>query len=140
MSVGNFGQNEEFEQWSRKIYDIMDEMQKRDFVRFRDSGSWRPAVNVYETRDAYYICVELSGTPHENINVECRDNQIIVKGVREQPRPTPEQGPLSIHAMEIDEGPFWREVDLPESIDMERIEAAYREGYLWITVPRMTTS
>ena len=49
------------------------------------------------------------------------------------------EGPLSIHAMEIDEGPFRREIELPEAVDVDRMEATYSKGYLWITVPRMTT-
>ncbi len=140
MSFGKFGQGEEIDEWSRKIHDIMDEMEKRDFVHFRDSGTWQPATNVYETRDAYYICVELAGVPREQIDVECLDHQrITIRGSRAQPRPEGLEGPLSIHAMEVDEGPFWREIDLPEPIDMECLEATYSEGYLWISVPRKTT-
>ncbi len=140
MSFDKFGQGDEFDEWSRKIHDIMDEMQKRDFVHFRDSGTWQPATNVYETRDTYHICVELAGVPREQIDVECSEQQrITIKGNRRQPRPDGVEGPLSIHAMEVDEGPFWREIDLPEPIEVDHLEAIYSEGYLWITVPRKTT-
>jgi HSP20 family protein len=140
MSFGKFGQGEDLDEWSRKIHDIMDEMEKRDFVRFRDSGTWQPATNVYETRTAYYLCVELAGVSREGIEVECIDRQrITIRGIRSQPRPRGVEGPLSIHAMEVDEGPFWREIDLPESIDVDHLEATYSEGYLWIIVPRATT-
>lgn len=140
MSFGKFGQGEDVEEWSRKIHDIMDEMEKRDFVHFRDSGTWQPATNVYETREAYHICVELAGVTREEIDVECLDQQrITIRGSRAQPRPEDHSGPLSIHTMEIDEGPFWREIDLPEPIDMEQVAASYSEGYLWISAPRKTT-
>jgi HSP20 family protein len=118
----------------------MDEMEKRDFVHFRDSGTWQPATNVYETRGAYHICVELAGVHHEQIDVECGHRaRITISGKRLQPRPDGVAGPLSIHAMEIDEGPFRREIDLPEPIDVDKLAATYSEGYLWITVPRTTT-
>jgi HSP20 family protein len=140
MSFGKFGQDEAFDEWSRKIHDIMDEMEKRDFVHFRDSGTWQPATNVYETRGAYHICVELAGVHHEQIDVECGDRaRITISGKRAQPRPDGVEGPLSVHAMEIDEGPFRREIDLPEPIDVDKLAATYSEGYLWITVPRTTT-
>ena len=140
MSFDQFGQGEDLDEWSQKIHDIMDEMEKRDFVRFRDSGTWQPATNVYETRDAYYICVELAGVSREQIDVECIDRQrITIRGSRGQPRPEGIEGPLSIHAMEVDEGPFWREIDLPEPIDVDHLEATHSEGYLWITVPRAKT-
>jgi HSP20 family protein len=140
MSFGKFGQGEGFDEWARKIHDIMDEMQKRDFVHFRDTDSWQPATNVYETADAYYICVELSGVHRQQIDVECLDRRrITINGSRAQPRPDGVEGPLSIHALEIDEGPFRREIDLPEAVDVEAMDATYSKGYLWITVPRMTT-
>ena len=140
MAFGKFGQDEVFDEWSQKIHDIMDEMQKRDFVHFRDSDVWQPATNVYETRDAYYVCVDLAGMQVEQIDVECSErSRIIITGRRAQPRPRGVEGPLSIHAMEIDDGPFGREVDLPEPVDVDRMDATYSEGYLWIKVPRLKT-
>jgi HSP20 family protein len=140
MSFGKFGQGEGFDEWTQKIRDIMDEMQRRDFVHFRDSGTWQPATNVYETRDAYHICVELSGVRAQQVDVACVERaRITISGSRVQPRPEGVEGPLSIHAMEIDEGPFAREIDLPEPIDVDRVDAKYSEGYLWITAPRTTT-
>ncbi|MFQ5806126.1 MAG: Hsp20/alpha crystallin family protein [Phycisphaerae bacterium] len=140
MSFGKFGQSAGFDEWTRKIHDIMDEMQKRDFVRFRHSGTWQPATNVYETREAFYICVELAGVHEQQIDVECVERtRITIKGSRAQPRPDGVEGPLSIHAMEIDDGPFLREIDLPEPIDVDALEATYSEGYLWVTAPRTTT-
>lgn len=140
MSISKFGQGAEFDEWSRKIHDIMDEMQKRSFVYFRDSGTWQPATNIYEARDAYYICVELAGVHARQVDIECVDRSCLtITGNRAQPRPDEVQGPLSVHAMEIDEGPFRREIDLPQAIDVQRVEATYSEGYLWIKVPRTTT-
>ena len=141
MSYGKFGQGEGFDEWSQKIHDIMDEMQKRDFVHFRDVGTWQPATNVYESRDAYHICVELAGVCQEHIDVCLTEaGRILITGTRTQPRPDGVEGPLSVHAMEIDQGPFRREIDLPEEIEGDQVEATYTEGYLWITVPRKTTN
>jgi HSP20 family molecular chaperone IbpA len=138
MSFAEFGQGEGFQAWSQKIHDIMDEMLRRDFVRFRDSGTWQPATNVYESQDAYYVCVDLAGVKEQEIDVECADQRrITLTGTRAQPRPDNLEGSLSIHALEIDEGPFRREIDLPEGIDVDRVEATYSRGYLWITIPRL---
>jgi HSP20 family molecular chaperone IbpA len=139
MAFGRFGESEGFDEWSQKIREIMDEMQKRDFVRFRGSGTWQPATNVYETREAYYICVELSGVSPEQVDVECAErSRVLISGGRPQPRPDGVSSPLSIHALEIDEGRFRREIDLPEEVDVERIDAKYDKGFLWITIPRTT--
>lgn len=140
MSMSKFGQGEPFDEWSRKIHDIMDEMQRRDYVQFRDAGTWQPATNVYETRSAYFICVELAGVEEHEIDVSCVEcTRITIRGRRAQPRPLGVEGPLSVHAMEIDEGEFRREIELPEPIDVDRMEATYSKGYLWITAFRTTS-
>jgi HSP20 family protein len=43
---------------------------------------------------------------------------------------------VRIHVMEIDHGPFCREVDVPENVDKERISATHRNGLLWIELPK----
>ena len=45
---------------------------------------------------------------------------------------------IRIHLMEIDHGAFCREVELPEDVDRERISATYRNGMLWIELPKVT--
>lgn len=137
MSFGPPGHGGLFDEWTRKIHEIMDEMLRRDFVRFRDSGVWQPATNVYETAEAYYICVELAGVSEEEIDVECSDRRrILIRGTRRQPRPQGVACMLSVHTLEIDDGRFERNIELPEPIDVDRVDARYGEGYLWITAPR----
>ena len=137
MSKQNLGHGGTVDDWSRKMHDVLDEMLKRSFVDFRDYGAWRPATNVYESDTAFYICVELAGVRLEEIEVECLSaRHVKISGVRRKPVPEGEPAPLSIHALEIDEGPFAREINLPEPIVVDGVKAAHVEGYLWITLPR----
>jgi len=41
-----------------------------------------------------------------------------------------------VHLMEIDHGKFSREVELPNDIHHEQINATYRNGMLWIELPK----
>lgn len=138
MTFSKFGRGEDMCEWSRRMQDILDEMYKRHFVQFRDENWWQPATDVYETRDAYYICVELAGMDPDEVTVECHEeHRVTIHGYRANPRPQGVAGPLSVHAMEVDHGPFRREVDLPEPIDVDAVEATYDKGYLWITLPKI---
>ncbi len=129
------------DEWTRRIHDIMDEMRKRNYVEYRDSGAWQPATNVYETREFYYICAEVGGMGEDEIDVACLDDKrVTISGCRHQPRPEDVDGPLSVHVMEIDEGPFRREIDLPEAVKIDEIEASYNQGYLWISLPKRVVS
>ncbi|MBI5864764.1 MAG: Hsp20/alpha crystallin family protein [Planctomycetes bacterium] len=138
MAFDKFGAGEGLDDWSRKIGDLMDEMMTRSFVHFRHHGTWEPSTNLYETRDAYYVCVELSGIDESQMDVQCADGRkLTISGQRDQPRPPNVDGPLSVYALEIDEGPFRREIEIPEPVVADRVIAVYTKGFLWITLPRV---
>jgi HSP20 family protein len=135
--AAGFGDEDRTEVWTQRINDIMDEMLKRSFFKYRDGGTWQPATNVYETQDKFYIVLELSGIKGDDVEVKCVDERrVLIRGRRDQPRPRGVDGPLSVHSLEIDEGPFSREIELPERIDVEAVEASYSKGYLWVSLPR----
>lgn len=143
MRFSRFGRKSGFDEWVQKLHDIMDEMLKRSFVDFRHTGEWQPATNVYESRECYYICVELAGVEQDRIDVECIDGtRVLLRGTRETPRPVDvdTHAPLSVYVLEIDEGAFRREIDLPEPVDVDRIDECYRQGYLWIRLPKIIRS
>ncbi len=141
MRFSRFGKRSDFDEWVQKLHDIMDEMLKRSFVDFRHTGEWQPATNVYESRECYYICVELAGVERDRIDVECIEGtRVLLRGTRDSPRPADTDAPLSVHVLEIDEGAFRREIDLPEPVDVERIDARHRQGYLWIRLPKIIRS
>ena len=141
MFVTEFAQHEEIREWQRRIQDIMDEMRNRSFCDYRASGTWLPNVNIYESHATYYICVELAGLERGSVTVECPDAQhISIAGQRTRPRSPVLDDPFSIELMEIDEGPFLRQIDFAEPLDVSSVEVLYDEGYLWITLRKAATA
>jgi len=135
MAFKKFGNDGD--DWVRKVGDLMDQMLNRSYVEFRDVGAWRPAVNVYETDEAFFICMAVAGVEQDQIDVHSPDGRrLVIAGMRGMPRPQGAAGAISIVAMELDQGPFRREVELPELIDVDQIEASYSKGFVWVTVPR----
>jgi len=140
MSFSKFGRGDEMREWIRHMRDMFDEMKRRSFVQFRDEDTWQPATDVYETDAAYCICVDLAGMNPEQVEVSCQDQHCVrIAGFRPNPRPAEIEGPLPLHIMEIDHGPFRREVTLPEPINVQSVEATYDKGYLWVMLPKITT-
>ena len=123
----------------RQMQRLMDSMQK-NFFNFCPSETWTPNVNVYENDTAYVVCVDLAGVDKEKIEVLVAEQKLTLKGTRLVPTPpevTETHGArLRVHVMEIDHGPFCREVDLPADVAQERIGAAHVNGLLWIELPK----
>ena len=109
------------------------------YQQFCPIESWRPPVNLYETDACFLVCVDLAGMDREAIDVSVRDNVLVVSGTREHPQPAWPNAGMSIHLMEIDQGPFCRSVEIPAEVDVPAIRASYTTaGYLWIELPKRT--
>ncbi|HJT45838.1 MAG TPA: Hsp20/alpha crystallin family protein, partial [Chthoniobacterales bacterium] len=58
------------------------------------------------------------------------------RGERELPEPSHDEGrAIRLLAMEIDYGPFEREVSLPVEVEINQASAEQRNGLLWISMP-----
>jgi HSP20 family protein len=130
----------------RQMQRLMEQMQK-GFFNFCPSETWTPNVNLYESEAAYIVCVDLAGVDKEKIDVVVEHQKLTLRGARLVPT-MPDNGQqaagaagehhakLRVHVMEIDHGPFCREVELPADVDRDRIVAALRKGLLWIELPK----
>lgn len=94
---------------------------------------WSPPADVYETRDAVHLTVEVAGVDENEMEVLLYDNALVVEGRRRLP---PVEAEGVYRAVEIRQGLFQVEVALPVPVDAERIEARYERGLLRITLPK----
>lgn len=130
-----------FRQVTRQMSKLMDQLQK-GYYNFLPSETWTPNVNLYETDDSYIACVDLAGVDKAKIELTLTDNLLQLKGARAVPAPEEAPGQeganrrIKVHLMEIDHGAFCREVELPQNAQKDRIIANYRNGMLWIEVPK----
>ncbi|MDB5172189.1 MAG: heat shock protein Hsp20 [Phycisphaerales bacterium] len=131
-----------FQNLARQARKLMDQMQK-GYYTFSPSDVWTPNVNLYETGGCYLVCVDLAGVDKDKIDLEVHDGRLRLRGSRPVPLPG-DSGPeehaegkkMRVHLMEIDHGSFSREVELPSDINREAISASYRNGMLWVEIPK----
>jgi len=110
-----------------------------EYQRYRTRDTWQPSINLYEDPLAFYVVADLAGIKAESIDLRVEKGKLLLRGERGSPRPQPAGNPpgrLRMHLMEIDHGPFLRALQLPEDIDDGRIEACYRNGFLWVKMPK----
>ncbi len=100
------------------------------------TDSWRPNVNLYETRSAFMVCADLAGLDETAIQVSVVENQLIIRGHRICPMPSGGEKAVAVHLMEIDHGGFGRSVEIPANVDERKISAHYEAGMLWVTLPK----
>ena len=77
-----------------------------------------------------------AGVEPSTLELRVKPRRLELRGRREAPEPSlPEHKALQVLAMEIDYGPFEREVLLPVEVEPERGSVEQRNGLLWLHLP-----
>lgn len=105
--------------------------------RIRESGSWQPATDAYETAEEYIIRMELAGLSKEDVGIELRAGELLVYGQRLS---SSEGRRLTHQVLERFFGPFARRFRLPREADPEGIRARMENGLLVVHVPKSEAS
>ena len=94
---------------------------------------FRPNVDSYHTDDPHEltVIVELPGVDVASVNVVVSERTLVVSGERKRPKV---DGSV-YQQMEIEYGPFQRQVRLPMDVDPDGAHARYERGMLTITLP-----
>jgi HSP20 family protein len=117
------------------LHDITYELSRSQFSRFAPQA-WAPAINAYRCQECIRICVDLAGVERSLIDLTVEARRVVVRGTRELPEPTGDEGcAQQLLAMEIDYGPFERQIDLPVEVEIDKAHAEQHNGLLWIALP-----
>jgi len=108
---------------------------------FEDAFNWTegtfvPELNVYETAKQFEITVELPGMDKNDFDISLNDNVLTISGERRIKENGKENG-RRYHRVESRFGRFSRSLPLPNVADADKIEAAYENGVLAITIPKL---
>jgi HSP20 family protein len=97
---------------------------------------WVPALDAWETEHAFVVQLDLPGMTPEQVDISFDRNTLTVRGTRAAAIETPRQGELRVFFSERAFGSFTRSLRFPQYVEGDRIEAAYGNGVLTITVPK----
>jgi HSP20 family protein len=114
----------------RMLGTIFDEMRP---TMFSVEKVWRPPVDIYETPEEVVVLVEIAGMSKRDINVTMEEDVLRISGTRPDYSPSTK---MKLHQMEIDYGRFERTIKISLPIDIKRITAHYKEGFLQITLTK----
>jgi HSP20 family protein len=97
------------------------------------NGSWNPSVDVYEDQNGIVLEADLPGMKPGDFALNIENNVLTLSGERRFERKT-EEG--NYHRVERSYGQFARTFTLPATVNVEQINAEFKEGVLRVTLPR----
>ncbi len=92
-----------------------------------------PRLDVSQIDKAYEVAIELPGVEEKDLDVSVWDGVLTVKGEK---RWESEDKKKDFQRIERRYGSFERRLSLPSEIDVDGIDAKFRNGLLTVTVPK----
>lgn len=92
-----------------------------------------PAVNVADNKDDYRISVAAPGLKKNDFNIDVDGNMLTISCEKEESR---EEKDERYSRKEYNYSSFSRSFTLPEEVIKDKIEAAYEDGVLRLTLPK----
>jgi len=109
---------------------------RRSVLMPMDKG-WKPLTDMYETDQEVVIVMDIAGISTNDIKLRLDGNILILRGLR---RELHVDSKRKYYKMEIDFGPFERNIELPCPIDPDRVTAHYSKGFLAIRLHKHKTA
>lgn len=115
-----------WEDYWKDFHSLWDEF----FGEFSEDND--PAVDISETKDHYLLTVEVPGLKENDIKVEHERGVLAISGKW----PEGPEGEVRVIRRERPSGEFCRRFNIPEEVDVEKIEAKYKNGLLELVLPK----
>jgi HSP20 family protein len=118
----------------QRLHDEMNRLFGRYGNGLRGNGrNMYPPLNLWEDEGNYYVEAELPGFKMDDLEIYVtQENQLSIKGQRQRP----EVEKATWHRQERGYGSFARLLELPGSVDNERVTAEFSSGVLTVTLPK----
>ena len=92
-----------------------------------------PLINLSEDDERLYLTSELPGVAPDKLDVLVQGDTLNLRGQVGSTEPGAE---VNFHRRERESGTFRRTLTLPVKVDADRVEAAFKNGILTVTMPK----
>ena len=111
------------------------------FRRAKAAFSGMPAVDVIETEQGYKVAAEPPGMDEKNIEVKIANGMLTIKGEKqeekeEEKQEEKEEEKQDNYVRERSFGSFERTFQVPDEVDLDKVDAGFKNGVLTVTLPK----
>jgi HSP20 family protein len=103
------------------------------FLTNANAQTWTPSAEILETDEHIKVYLDLPGMNKDNINIEVTgNNTLVIRGERK----FEEEDKSKYHRVERFYGNFTRSFVLPSTVEMDKINATFKDGVLEVVLPK----
>ena len=129
----------------RNLFPPLDEMDRIFGKWMRSDRDWDstsdfvPPVDILETKDGLMIKAEVPGLEKDNFKVSVEDNVLTISGEKKVEYEEKDKD-QNYHRVERTYGCFSRSFTLPNTVDVTKVKAGYKNGILEVKLPKSEES
>lgn len=112
---------------------VFEDVMNRMFNEPTGVRPWTPPVDIVENENELVLTADIPGVKMEDIDIKLEDGTLSISGSRQFESEKKDGG---YHRIERAYGEFKRAFSLPDSVDAEKVAAAYDNGVLRVTLPK----
>ena len=101
------------------------------------TSDWAPRVEISETNEKFIVKAEVPGIDRKDIKINVEDHVLSLSGENKQEKKEEDE---KFTRVERYYGTFCRSFSLPENVDEEKIDAAFKDGLLTLSIPKTESS
>lgn len=120
----------EIESLRRQMDNVFDELTQTT----NSEASWTPAVELKDDGDALVLRAQLPGMDAKDLDIQVTKEAVSLAGEHRHEEKTEKDG---FFRSEFRYGKFQRVIPLPVAVQNDRVEAAYKDGVLSLTLPKV---
>ncbi len=92
-----------------------------------------PNIEIKDRGNSYIVSAEIPGMSEKDMNVNIRENILILEGEKKEERKEERKG---LYHSEMSYGSFYRTIPLSDEVDPDKVTATYHHGILKVTIEK----
>ncbi|MBW4581754.1 MAG: Hsp20/alpha crystallin family protein [Tildeniella nuda ZEHNDER 1965/U140] len=120
----------EIESLRRQMDNVFDELTQNT----NSEASWTPAVELKDNGNALLLRAQLPGVDAKDLDIQVTKEAVSLSGEHHHEQKAEKDG---FFRSEFRYGKFQRVIPLPVAVQNDRVEAAYKDGILSLTLPKV---
>lgn len=117
-----------------QTFGLLEDTLNRFFTTPATSRPWTPPVDIVETEQELILTADVPDMTEKEIAISIEKSTLTIKGERKFDK---KDDKASYHRIERSYGAFARTFALPETVDAGKVSAAYKNGVLTVTLPKV---